>query len=301
VNPLLPALVVVALATCGNPQRGPETPEAIVRAMPDPARILDLRHGGEEIGEAAMLSDLRAARAIFLGERHDDPLDHGMQYRILRALHRDDGMLHVGMEMFERPFQPVLDDWVAGRLDEEGLRRRTEWDERWGYDIRLYRPLLELARSRAIPLWALNAPRELVGAVAHNGLEDLDEPLRAQLPELVLDDREHRALFMEAMREGHPHADGPEALERLYQAQLVRDETMAETVVRALDAGASRVVVLAGALHVRGGHGVPEGVRRRRPSSSYRIVLAVKDDDEEALEELLHAQPRPADYLWVHD
>ncbi len=301
--PLLPILVVIALATCGNQQRGPETPEAIVREMPDPARILDLRSGGAEVGELTMLADLRSAHVIYLGERHDDPLDHAMQYRILRTLHRDDSSLHVGMEMFQRPFQPVLDDWVAGRLDEESLRRRTEWDDRWGYDIRLYRPLLELVRSRSIPLWALNAPRELTRAVAAHGIDALGEEERAQLPELALDDAAHKALFLEAMREdgGHPHANDAQALERLYQAQVVWDETMAETVSRALDAGASRVVVLAGTLHIRAGLGIPERVHRRKPSSTYRVVLSIAKDDEEAVEHMVHTEPRPADYLWVHD
>lgn len=303
VIPLVPLLFVLALATCGNQQQGPQTPEAVVRAMPDPARILDLRNGGAEVDEVAMLADLRSAQAIYLGERHDEALDHAMQYRILRALHRDDGTLHVGMEMFQRPFQPVLDDWVAGRLDEEALRRRTEWDDRWGYDIRLYRPLLELVRSRSIPLWALNAPRELTRAVASHGVDGLSEEQRAQLPELVLDDARHQALFREAMREdgGHPHADHPETLERLYEAQVVWDETMAETVARALDAGASRVVVLAGALHVRAGLGIPERVRRRKPSTSYRVVLPISGDDDEAVERMVRTEPRPADYLWVHD
>ncbi|HJL31469.1 MAG TPA: ChaN family lipoprotein, partial [Polyangiaceae bacterium LLY-WYZ-15_(1-7)] len=252
-SPLLALLFALA---CAGRQDPPTTPEGRVREMPAPARIVDLRTG-EEVDELTMLADLRGARAIYLGESHDDTLDHAMQYRLLRELHRQDGALVLGMEMFQRPYQAVLDDWTAGRLDEEALRRRTEWDTRWGFDIRLYRPMLEFARARGVPVIALNARRELSRAVAMSGLEGLDEALRADVPaELDLEDEAHRALVMEALAE-HPHGADEAALERMYEAQVLWDETMAERVAAALEAGASRIVVLAGSMHVRAGLGIP--------------------------------------------
>ena len=290
--------MTACLTACGATQDPPDTAESTVREMPEPARIYDLRHGSE-VDELQMLTDLRSARAIYLGERHDVPLDHAMQYRIIRALHREDASMVLGFEMFQKPFQNVLDDWTNGMLDEEALRRRSEWDERWGFDIRMYRPVLELARSRAIPAWALNAPRELTRAVALQGLEGLPEAMRSQIPEnMDLDDEAHQDLVRASLA-AHPHGNDPNALARLYEAQVTWDEVMAETVAEAIRNGASRIVVLAGQMHVKAGLGIPKRAARRG-AQPYSVVLAVEDDDE-LIEELKSAQPRVADYLWVHD
>ncbi|MEM9067540.1 MAG: ChaN family lipoprotein [Myxococcota bacterium] len=289
-------LCVVLMATCAARQQSPDSPEDVVRSTPEAERIVDLRTG-EDVEESALLADLRSVRAIYLGEQHDAPLDHAMQYRILRALYLEDASLVVGMEMLQRPFQPAADQWVAGRLDEESFRRESEWDQRWGVDIRLYRPMLELIRSRAIPLYALNAPRELTRAVALAGVDGLSEEQRAQLPEMDLENAAHRAM-VEAAMAGHPHGDDSDAFERLYQAQVVWDETMAESVANALEAGGSRIVVFAGSKHVESGLGIPDRAARRGVDR-YRVVLAAEGEDEE-IEALIEAEPRVADYLWVH-
>lgn len=289
--------VVFSLA-CGATQDLPDTPESIVREMPTPARIIDLRNGSE-IDEIQMLADLRSARAVYLGERHDVPLDHAMQYRIIRALYREDASLVIGFEMFQKPFQGVLDDWTNGMLDEEALRRRSEWDERWGFDIRMYRPVLELVRSRAIPAWALNAPRELTRAVALQGIEGLSEEMRADLPEnMDLDDEEHQNLVRSALA-AHPHGNDPNALARLYEAQVTWDEVMGAQVGEAIRNGASRIIVLAGQMHVKAGLGIPKRAARRG-AQPYTVVIAVEDDDE-LIEAIKNEEPRPADFLWVHD
>ncbi len=290
--------LVVVLAGCASRQeQGPETPDQFVREMPPASEIRNLRTG-ETVSEQELLSDLLSARVVYLGESHDETMDHAMQYRLLRLLYAQDPALAVGMEMFQEPFQPALDLWSRGELDEVALRTRTEWDDRWGFDIRHYRPLLEMVRAHGIPFWALNAPRELTRAVARGGFEGLTDEQRAQLPEhLGIDDAAHRAMFNEAMAD-HPHAHDAAALDRLYHAQVVWDATMARNVGRGLAAGASRMVVLAGSMHVRAGLGIP----KRAESSGgrpYRVVLPVDADDADAIEALEEADPRPADYLWI--
>ena len=53
--------------------------------------------------------------------------------------------LAIGLEMFQRPFQPHLDDYVAGRIGIDELLARTEYFDRWRYDARLYAPIFEFA------------------------------------------------------------------------------------------------------------------------------------------------------------
>lgn len=263
-------------------------------AAPEPVRIVDLRTGREASFEA-MVNDSMGARAVYVGEEHDRPEHHELQAAVVRALHRRDRSLAIGMEMFQRPFQAALDDWVAGRIDEEELLARTEWEERWGFGFEMYRPILEHAREHRIPVVALNAPREVTRAIARGGLEALTVEQRATLPELDLDDARHRALVEEALA-GH-HGMDETTLERFYTAQVVWDETMAEAVAETLAApdAPRRMVVLAGGMHVREGRGIPQRAARRG-AEPMRIVLPISEDDEVAAWRGPREE-RPADWL----
>lgn len=288
--------LIFALATCGNQPRA-VTPEDIVRHRMAPVRIVRVETG-EDISEDAMISDLASAKVVYLGERHDRATDHSMQHRIFSELYHRDPTIGVGFEMFQTPFQNVIDDWSAGRIDETTLRRETEWDERWGFDFRLYRPILEFVRTRHIPAFALNAPQEITRTVGREGVAGLSEEQRAELPVLDLSNQEHRALVVGALGE-HGASMSEERLEAMYSAQVIWDETMARSVKTALEADNAppRLVVLAGDMHVRGGLGIPE----RADTEPYRIVLTADIGDSERIDAILESSPPAATYLWIVD
>ena len=288
--------LIFAMATCGNQPRA-ETPEDIVRHRLEPVQILRV-DTGEAISEDAMISDLAGARVVYLGERHDRATDHSMQHRIFSELYHRDPTIGVGFEMFQTPFQNVLDDWSAGRIDETTLRREAEWDERWGFDFRLYRPILEFVRTRHVPAYALNAPQEVTRTVGREGVEALSEEQRADLPVLDLSNEEHRALVSDALGD-HAENMSEERFESMYTAQVIWDETMARSVKRALegDDSPSRLIVLAGEMHLRGGLGIPE----RADTEPYRIVLTADASDSDTIEAILESNPPAATYLWLVD
>ena len=289
-------LSVLLVATCA-PKDPPRTADAVVRARPPAERIIALE-SDEEVSEEELLADLERGRVVYIGEEHDQAADHAVEYRIVRALYARHPSVAVGMEMFQYPYQPVLDDWTAGRLDETNLRRRTEWDARWGFDFAFYRPILEWTRSQGVPVIALNAPTEVTRTVASEGLEGLSEAQRSRLPPLDLEVEAHRDLVMGSLGDHHHAGEDQEALERFYTAQVVWDETMAERVAEVVERAdaPSRMVVFAGAMHVRGGHGVPSRAARRG-AAPYRIVLIAHDEDE--LDALMAEEPPPADYAWL--
>lgn len=284
---------VLLLLACNLRQEPPRTPEGVVREMRAADRILDLRANGATVDEDTFFAALRTASVVYLGERHDSPLDHSMQQRVLRGLLSHDPSLVIGLEMVQHPFQRHLDDWVAGNLDENALQVRVEWDSRWGHDFALYRPIFELARSRQLPMVALNARAEVTRAVGRGGLASLSEADRASLPELDLTIAAHREMVMTAMGAGAHHGNPDD----LYAAQVIWDETMATHVAGTLRAGSPRMVVLAGAMHVRSGLGIP---RRgaRRGAEPFKIVLCADHDAD--VEALVAERPAIADYLWVH-
>jgi uncharacterized iron-regulated protein len=289
-------LLVACVGCAGAAGRGPQTPEAIVRAQPEPRALVD-GATGQSIDLESFLSVLRTKRVVYVGERHDEPADHGVQYAILRELHRDEASLAIGMEMFQVPFQKPLDEWSAGRIDETVLRRETEYDERWGYDFSMLRPILEYARSRGVEVVALNAPREIAFAVAQGGVASLDPELAATLPELDLEDAEHRAMFDSEFDIGEHGAE--ETVEQYYQAQVVWDETMGARVAETLSRsdGPAKMVVFAGRVHVQRGLGIPDRAAKRG-AKPYAVVLPVT---EEELQTELDRPPveRLADFFWV--
>lgn len=274
----------------------PVTCACVGTSTPEPVRIVDLRTGRDASFES-MVSDLLQARAIYLGEEHDREDHHELQAAVLRAVHRRDPSLAVGMEMFQRPTQPALDAYVSGAIDLDEMLRRTEWDERWGFDAEMYAPVLEHARAHHLPLVALNAPRVVTRTIARQGVDGLAEEQRRALAELDLSDARHRAMVEEAL--GSHGGMAPDMLERFYTAQVVWDETMAETVARTLTAPGAprRMVILAGRMHVLEGLGIPRRAGRRgaRP---WRVVLPVSSEDDLA-QWRGSPETRPADWLVV--
>lgn len=75
------------------------------------------------------------------------------------------GPLAVGMEMFYRQHQPLLDDFVFGGADARSLaalKQDTRWDETWGWKLSYYSKILNYARMHGIRLCGLNVPQPVV-------------------------------------------------------------------------------------------------------------------------------------------
>jgi uncharacterized iron-regulated protein len=335
----------VAVATaCGGASAGGTRgqPEARgVEAAALPYRVLRAS-GGQEISWEVFLSELDRAGAVCVGENHRNPHDHWAQLHLLDQLtlrNRKAGVATaLGMEMFQRPFQGVLDDFAARRIDESALLSRSGWKDRWGFDWKLYRPMVLLARERGAALLALNTERELTKKVSRQGMDKLTAGDRKKLPEMVLNDADHRAWWDAVMEEiggGHGHSrsnedeegeaedesesaeqskggDKPEdkgddadadekaAAERIYSAQVLWDESMAEGASAWLVAGAApsgrrQVIILAGNGHCHESAIVRRIERRGVPAAvSVRPII---DDGEGGVAALLAAPEN--DYLFV--
>lgn len=293
----LATLVLMACVGCAGAARpDPQTAESIVRQQTAPLSLVDAATG-KSIEPEAFLAAIRTKRVVYVGERHDRPEDHGVQYAILRQLHRDEASLAIGMEMFQIPFQEPLAKWSAGLIDETVLREETEYDTRWGFDFSMYRPILEYARNRGLEVVALNTPRELAYAVAKDGLDSLSEEQASILPELDLANEQHRALFDSEFDEGE-HAAG-DAVDQYYEAQVVWDETMGSRVADTLGRrdGPAKMIVFAGRVHVERGLGIPDRAAKRG-AAPYIVVMPVTKEELKA-ELKRPAEKRSADFFWA--
>ena len=150
------ALAVVLLVACGGSYGGqpPEHPKpeaaAKHRGIEDaalPYTVLDAKTG-HQIETAAFWDKLGTERVVCVGEEHKNPHHHWVELEVMRHMLQKwpaGKPRALGMEMFQRPFQGVLDDYAAKRIDEMALRSRAGWEDRWGYDYGFYRPTIAVA------------------------------------------------------------------------------------------------------------------------------------------------------------
>ena len=246
-----------------------------------PPKFGDIMHlpTGTLVSQEQMLAVAGDARIVYLGETHDNPASHRLEVQVLEALaKRHPGRQALGMEMFSRHQQPVLDRWVAGLLDEKAFLRESRWSENWRMDFDYYRDLLIFARDQRIPIIALNVEKELVAAVRSKTPDQLSAGERARLPELDLTDPYHRAMAEAILGDRRHH--GGVALDGFIRIQTLWDETMAESAARYLTSPAGsdkHLLVIAGGNHVQGGFGIPRRVFRRLPASY--VLIGGKEID----------------------
>lgn len=248
-----------------------------------PHRVFDVASGTWSDLEAAAAVVAREADVVFFGEQHDDAGTHAMQRALLESISRRRSAI-LSLEMFERDVQPLLDDYLAGRVPEDSLRAGGR---PWPNYADHYRPAVEWAHANGWPVIAANIPRPIASAISRGGLATLDTlgARRALVAaELQCDHGAYFERFAETMR---PHVPGDSdsakaaALDRYYFAQCAKDETMAESIVRARAAhGPAPVIVhLNGAFHSDYALGTAERVVRRAPATRIVVLTAVPVTD----------------------
>ncbi|WP_260294873.1 ChaN family lipoprotein [Sedimenticola hydrogenitrophicus] len=233
------------------------------------AAVLDLQ---QTRGLEVLTPVLSTRRVVYVGETHDEYAHHKAQLAVIEALHATGADLAIGMEMFQQPYQPYLDDYIAGKITEAEMLRKTEWYERWVYDYRNYQPILKFAREKVIPVIALNISREITGQVSREGMESLSEQERDQIPaDIDYSDQAYKERLKKIFSQHGEETS--RSFERFLQVQLLWDEGMAERAASYLaEHPYKQLVILAGSGHLMHSSGIPNRVKRRQQVTS-AIVL----------------------------
>lgn len=223
---------------------------------------------------------------VFIGEMHRHPGNHLAQMQLFRAIHERAPNVSLSMEQFERDVQPVVDDYLAGRIGESLFIDKTR---AWGNYRTSYRPLVEYAKEYGLPVIASNAPEKVVRCVGLEGrafLERMEPDQRLWVADtLSLGAGAYRDKFMgfvqgDAAHGGDPNADEQDEVKppsenalRSYAAQVTRDDTMAESIARHLVAHPGRKVVhLGGSFHSDSFLGTVKRVKTRRPEAKIAVI-----------------------------
>lgn len=218
------------------------------------------------IAPNALFARLAQERAVLLGEQHDNEDHHRWELQTIAGLYAVHPRLALGFEMFPRRVQPVLDQWVAGKLSPQALLTRTDWNQVWGFDPAFYLPIFEFARMNRVPMLALNVRQSLAHRIAQEGLSAVPPGEREGVGEPAPAGKAYRAKLYRSFLQ-HPRAKtgkgesppGPDSPEfrHFVDAMLFWDRAMAQGIAaHARRDPATLVVAVMGEGHVRDGFGV---------------------------------------------
>ncbi|HEY9192153.1 MAG TPA: ChaN family lipoprotein [Methyloversatilis sp.] len=213
---------------------------------------------------AALLARMSRRPVLLLGETHDMAAHHAWQLDTLRALQVLRPDMVIGLEMLPRSAQPVLDDWVRGKISEQQLFERSDWQRAWGTPPELYAGIFRFAREHHIPLRALNIDRKVVRDVSRRGFAAVSPAEREGVGNPVAAHDGYRAWLQQVWNDHMQSAGtaGDDAFARFLDSQLLWDRAMAEALADAVRTRPGALVVgLMGSGHVMHGYGVAHQLR----------------------------------------
>jgi len=259
---------------------------------------------GLVVGKDTLLKFMRGARVIYVGETHDNVASHNVQLDIIKNLHENGVDFAVGMEMFKRPFQDVLNKWSSGEIDEKSFIKDVHWHKEWGMDFRLYKDILVYLKENKIPLVGLNVTQKLKKRFKNSKKEPLSPEEERQIPNIDYRDEIHHKFITNIF--GEHHNMPKEMVKKFYRVQCLWEEYMAQSVADYLasaDEKDKKMVVLCGGAHIVFDFGIPKRVLRRNGEPYVSIYTLIKK--EEAVEADVspfivdNIKLLPADFFWI--
>lgn len=218
--------------------------------------------------------ELKDKKIIYVGESHTSFEDHLNQLRVIKSLYKNGRDLAIALEMFQKPFQKDLDEYIAGKTTLNEFLKNTQYYKRWVYDYNLYKPIFDYAKENKIPLVALNIDRKINKQVSNNGLLSLNQEQKDVAPKEIDQTNIEYKNSLNSIFKGHIPVHGKSKMNSdfFYQSQLIWDETMAEGVDNYIKLNPQKtVVVIAGSGHIENHNGIPSRVFRRN-ALPYQVI-----------------------------
>lgn len=238
-----------------------------------------------------ILNSIGETDVVFLGEFHDDAVAHALQLEIFKTAHQRFGAnrkLALSLEMFERDVQMIIDEYLSGQITENHFLSSSR---PWNNYKNDYRPLVEYAKEKRIPVIAANAPRRYVNMVSRTGrdsLHGLSRSAKKTLAPLPFGQaspayaRKFNALM------GQNSAEVKAGLVNILDSQTLWDATMAYAISRQLKKRNSLIIHLNGGFHSEGRLGTPEHLERYRKGVKYIVVTMRYEDDYRSFDQAKH-------------
>ena len=232
---------------------------------------------------------------IFIGEVHELRVAHEAELAILTGLSEGDPNLVLALEMFERDVQYILDAYLKGQISEGTFLERSR---PWPNFQEDYRPLIELAKNKGIPVIAANVPRRAAAAVAMTNKisSDVLGADRIYLSgTLYLDSKEYQKRFASTLEE-MPHRTPMKGkkVDNLYKAQVLKDAVMAGSLELYLD---RRILFCCGHFHSDYHLGIPYQLRKNHPGLKMAVITMAATVEDLPMKD----RSRIGDFIWINE
>lgn len=232
------------------------------------------------------------ADVIFFGEQHDDAVGHAIQAEAFKRIigkYLTGRKIALSLEMFERDVQGVVEEYLTGLITEQHFLSSSR---PWGNYKTDYRPLVELAKEKKLPVIAANAPRRYVNMVSRAGrsaLDPLSKDAKAWLPPLPYSEAsaEYAKKFKALMG---PSPEAQMGIDKILSSQSLWDASMAYWVSKTLKADDKALVVhLNGSFHTENRLGTVEHLLKYRPKTKVVVVTMRYEKDFKAFDPAKHS------------
>lgn len=237
---------------------------------------------GEPVAYDELISDLAQVDVVYLGERHTLKRHHDIQHKIVSEIISKNKNIILGLEQLEAFQQPIIDRYNRQEITFDQLAEQADWASRWSNYLD-YREIVETVHNAGGIVVGLNARQEIVRKVARKGLDSLTKQERNELPEKIdTSNSSYRQHMNDTMMVMAHVKNNPAMLDRMFTAQLCRDEMMAKILYEAITSSDKEnvvAVVLCGSGHVSYGAGIPSRLRCHSSELNDRIVVLSDSGD----------------------
>lgn len=241
---------------------------------------------GKASGFAKMVKELEKYDVVLFGEYHNSSIVHWLQLKTTEALYEKAGdRLMLGAEMFERDNQEAINRYLAGESDDKKLAEEARL---WKNHPTDYKPLLDFAKSKKLPMVATNVPRRYASTVARNGVDSLllephEKEWVVKLPYVVT----LETPGYEEMRSMMGDHAGARAM-NFVAAQAIKDATMAESILKYLEPG-KLLLHYHGDFHSKQYGGIYWYLKQARPELKIAVISLAESEDS--------GLPLPGDFV----
>jgi uncharacterized iron-regulated protein len=232
---------------------------------------------------------------IFIGEEHESRVSHNAELTLLKGLAERDSNLILALEMFERDVQDILDAYLIRKISEKKFLKQARPWPNYSED---YRPLIEFAKKKGMPVIAANIPRRAAAAVAMANKvspEVMGEDRRYFPKTLHLKSKEYYQRFVSSMEE-MPHFTPMKGMDvkGLYKAQVLKDSVMAASVEPFLD---RHTLFCCGHFHCDYHLGIPYQLQKNYPKLKIAVIGMASSVENLPMKD----RSKVADFIWVEE
>ncbi|MCD4795640.1 MAG: ChaN family lipoprotein [Candidatus Cloacimonetes bacterium] len=241
----------------------------------------------KEIELTEMVERLGEFDVIFFGEFHGNKILHSLEIELLKMFYRNNKNLIISLEMFERDVQPVLDKYLNNEIPEADFLTVSRPWSNYKTD---YKPLIEFAKENELTVVAANIPRRYASMISKQGMNALDslsveEKKFVAKKHKVFDD-EYKKLFIQTMKNNMAHSSKmPKGmmmnLDLIYAAQCIKDDTMAESILKYQRIPPRRKVIhYNGDFHSRKHLGTAQKIQILEPMLKVAVITPLMCEEE---------------------